>query len=63
MYPIDLSGKTAVVLGVANRRSIAAAIAGMLHQAGARLAVTYQNERLRASVGEGRRGLARHRPH
>ena len=50
MYPIDLSGKTAVVLGIANRRSIAAAIAGMLHQAGARLAVTYQNERLRSNV-------------
>ena len=50
MYPIDLSGKTAVVLGIANRRSIAAAIAGLLHQAGARLALTYQNDRLRGNV-------------
>lgn len=52
MYPIDLSGKTAVVLGIANQRSIAASIAQMLHQAGANLAVTYQNERLREGVAK-----------
>ncbi len=52
MYPIDLSGKTAVVFGIANRRSIAAAIAAMLHRAGARLAVAYQNERLRGNVAK-----------
>ncbi len=41
-----LEGRTAVVFGVANKRSIAWAIAQELHQAGARLALTYQNERL-----------------
>jgi enoyl-[acyl-carrier protein] reductase I len=42
----DLKGKTAVVFGVANKRSIAWAIAQGLHAAGANLAITYQNERL-----------------
>src|SRR5512146_1017942 len=41
-----LEGKVAVVFGVANKRSIAWAIAQQLHAAGARLALTYQNERL-----------------
>ena len=41
-----LEGRTAVVFGVANKRSIAWAIAQQLHEAGARLALTYQNERL-----------------
>jgi enoyl-[acyl-carrier protein] reductase I len=36
----------AVVFGVANKRSIAWSIAQGLHAAGARLAITYQNERL-----------------
>lgn len=43
---LDLSGKTALVLGVANRWSIAYAIAQQLHEHGARLALTYQNERI-----------------
>jgi len=38
--------KTAVVFGVANKRSIAWSIAQKLQQAGWRLAITYQNERL-----------------
>jgi enoyl-[acyl-carrier protein] reductase I len=38
--------RTAVVFGVANKRSIAWAIAQKLAQAGWRLAITYQNERL-----------------
>jgi enoyl-[acyl-carrier protein] reductase I len=38
--------KTAVIFGVANKRSIAWAIAQKLQQAGWRLAITYQNERL-----------------
>jgi enoyl-[acyl-carrier protein] reductase I len=38
--------KTAVVLGLANKRSIAWAIAQKLQEAGWRLAITYQNERL-----------------
>jgi enoyl-[acyl-carrier protein] reductase I len=41
-----LSGRNAVVFGVANKRSIAWSIAQGLHAAGARLAITYQNERL-----------------
>ena len=45
MYAIDLSGKKGVVFGVANEHSIAWAIAKILHQAGATLAITYQNER------------------
>ena len=50
MYPIDLEGKTGVVFGVANHRSIAWAVAKILHQAGARLAIAYQNERVRDTV-------------
>ena len=42
----SLDGRVAVVFGVANKRSIAWSIAQGLHQAGARLAITYQNERL-----------------
>jgi enoyl-[acyl-carrier protein] reductase I len=38
--------KTAVIFGLANKRSIAWAIAKKLHEAGWRLAITYQNERL-----------------
>lgn len=38
--------KTAVVFGLANKRSIAWAIAQKLQEAGWRLAITYQNERL-----------------
>jgi enoyl-[acyl-carrier protein] reductase I len=52
MYPIDLEGKTGIVFGVANHRSIAWSIAQVLHQAGARLAFAYQNERLRESVAK-----------
>ena len=50
MYPIDLKGKKGVVLGVANDRSIAWSIARVLGQAGARLALTYQGERLQERV-------------
>lgn len=38
--------KTALIFGLANKRSIAWAIAQKLQQAGWRLAITYQNERL-----------------
>ncbi len=44
---IDLKGKTAVVFGLANKRSIAWAIAQNLHAAGAHMAISYQNERMR----------------
>ena len=47
-----LEGKTAVVFGVANKRSIAWGITQTLQAAGARLAVTYQNERLRYEAEE-----------
>ena len=41
-----LEGRVAVVFGVANKRSIAWSIAQGLHQAGAKVVITYQNERL-----------------
>ena len=43
-------GKRALVLGVANKRSIAWAIARRLAEGGARLAFTYQGERIEKSV-------------
>jgi enoyl-[acyl-carrier protein] reductase I len=49
---IDLKGKTAVVFGLANKRSIAWGIAQKLHQAGATLAICYQNERMKAEAAE-----------
>ena len=50
MVPIDLSGKKGIIFGVANERSIAWAIARSLSDAGARLAVTYQGDRLKERV-------------
>lgn len=47
-----LHGKTALVAGVANKRSIAWAVAHKLHEAGADLAFTYQGERLEGSVSK-----------
>jgi enoyl-[acyl-carrier protein] reductase I len=46
----DLSGKTGLIVGVANKRSISWAIAEAASRAGARLAVTYQGERLEENV-------------
>ena len=48
----DLQGKTGLVVGVANKRSISWAIAQAASEAGARLAVTYQGERLEENVRE-----------
>jgi enoyl-[acyl-carrier protein] reductase I len=48
----DLAGKTGLIVGVANKRSIAWAIAKAASAAGARLAVTYQGERLEENVRE-----------
>ena len=48
----SLAGKTGIVFGVANKRSIAWAIAQAWHKAGARLAFTYQGERLKDNVEE-----------
>jgi enoyl-[acyl-carrier protein] reductase I len=45
-----LDGKTGIVFGVANKRSIAWAIAQALSREGMRLAFTYQGERLKESV-------------
>jgi enoyl-[acyl-carrier protein] reductase I len=42
----SMEGRTAVVFGVANKRSIAWAIAQKLQAAGAKLVITYQNERV-----------------
>jgi len=42
----SMEGRTAIVFGVANKRSIAWGIAQGLHAAGAKLIITYQNERL-----------------
>src|SRR4051794_18988718 len=47
-----LEGKTGIVFGVANKRSIAWAIAQALSREGMRLAFTYQGERLKANVEE-----------
>jgi enoyl-[acyl-carrier protein] reductase I len=44
---INLAGKTAVVFGLANKRSIAWGIALKLHEAGASLAICYQNDRMK----------------
>lgn len=42
----SMEGRTAVVFGLANKRSIAWGIAQGLHAAGAKLIITYQNERM-----------------
>ena len=47
---LNLEGRTAVIFGVANKRSIAWSIAQKLQEAGAKLAICYQNERLRAEA-------------
>jgi enoyl-[acyl-carrier protein] reductase I len=47
-----LAGKIGIVFGVANKRSIAWAIAQAWHKAGATLAFTYQGERLKSNVEE-----------
>jgi enoyl-[acyl-carrier protein] reductase I len=47
-----LAGKTGVVFGVANKRSIAWAIAKAWASAGARLIFNYQGERLKENVEE-----------
>lgn len=47
-----LAGRRGIVFGVANKRSIAWAIAQAWHDAGAQLAFTYQGERLKENVEE-----------
>jgi enoyl-[acyl-carrier protein] reductase I len=48
----SLEGRVAVIFGLANKRSIAWAIAQKLHAEGAQIAITYQNERLRLEAEE-----------
>lgn len=50
MFTIDLNGKTGLVMGVTNQRSLAWAMAQPLAAAGARLAFSYQGERLRPTL-------------
>ena len=47
-----IEGRQALVLGVANRRSLAWGIARRLHEEGAQLAFTYQGERIEKTVRE-----------
>ena len=49
---LPLAGKTGVIFGVANKRSIAWAIAQAWHNAGAKLIFNYQGERLKENVEE-----------
>jgi enoyl-[acyl-carrier protein] reductase I len=49
---LSLDNKTFVIMGVANKRSIAWGIARSLHDAGAKLIFTYAGERLESSVRE-----------
>ena len=48
----DFSGRTGLIVGVANKRSLAWAIAQQADAAGARLVLTYQNDRLKENVDE-----------
>jgi enoyl-[acyl-carrier protein] reductase I len=50
VFPIDLLGKKGIVFGVANDRSIAWGITKALSEAGARIALTYQGDRLKERV-------------
>src|SRR5690606_15185858 len=47
-----LSGKRALIVGIASQRSIASGIAEAMHREGAELAFTYQNDKLKSRVEE-----------
>jgi len=47
-----LEGKTGLIMGIANKRSIAWGVANSVNSAGARLILTHQNERLGENVRE-----------
>ncbi|WP_166259888.1 enoyl-ACP reductase FabI [Marinobacter salicampi] len=51
-----LSGKRALIVGVASKLSIAAGISEAFYQQGAELAFTYQNEKLKSRVEEFAKG-------
>ncbi len=57
MLTIDLSDKKGLILGVTNQRSIAWGIAEKLGAAGARLAFSYQAERLKPAIEKLTEGL------
>ena len=44
---LQLEGRIAVVFGLANKRSIAWAIAQKLHESGCKLIISYQNDRMK----------------
>lgn len=50
MIDSTLNGKTALIVGVANERSLAWSIAQVLHQNGVRLAFTYQGEAIEKRI-------------
>ena len=52
-----MDGKTAVIFGVANKRSIAWGITKALLREGARVALNFQNERMEAGVRKLAAGL------
>jgi enoyl-[acyl-carrier protein] reductase I len=52
MFNVDLSGRHALVMGVANHRSLSWAIAQDLAKAGAAMCLTYAGERLKSGVEE-----------
>ena len=54
----SLAGKTGLIVGVANKRSISWAIAQAASAAGARVALTFQGERLAENVRDLAQGLA-----
>ncbi|MBF6056920.1 enoyl-ACP reductase FabI [Thiomicrorhabdus heinhorstiae] len=45
-----LAGKKALIIGVANNKSIAYGIAKQMHEQGAEIALTYQNDKLKGRV-------------
>jgi enoyl-[acyl-carrier protein] reductase I len=47
---LNLEGRVAAIFGLANKRSIAWGIAQKLHEAGAKLAISYQNERMKSEA-------------
>ncbi len=49
---MNLNGKKALIIGVASKRSIAAAIATTFKNHGAEILLTYQNEKLKSRVQE-----------
>jgi enoyl-[acyl-carrier protein] reductase I len=52
MFNVDLTGRHALVMGVANHRSLSWAIAQDLSKAGATMCLTYAGERLKSGVEE-----------